>query len=206
MLLPDYSLFPHVCKSYDRRALTNGCGIRFEGANPMNLYRLFSRLAVVACVLPGMALASGTTPATSGDVSLAGTWTLVAADVLHPDGSREHDYGDAPKGLLMIDRTGHYSLQIFRSDRPRFADPAKAKASAQEYRAAVMGSSTHYGTLAVEAAEQQLVFHVEGASFPNWEGQQQARAFELRGDTLSYRVPPRPNGDVPISVWRRIGH
>jgi hypothetical protein len=27
----------------------------------------------------------------------------------------------------------------------------------------------------------------------------------LHGDTLSYRVPPRPNGDVPISVWRRIG-
>ena len=31
----------------------------------------------------------------------------------------------------------------------------------------------------------------------------QTRAFELHGDTLSYRVPPRPNGDVPISVWRR---
>jgi hypothetical protein len=32
----------------------------------------------------------------------------------------------------------------------------------------------------------------------------QTRTFELHGDTLSYRVPPRPNGDVPISVWRRV--
>lgn len=171
----------------------------------MNLYRLVSRLAVAACVLPGMALSSGAGAVeTHPNVSLAGTWTLVAADVIHPDGSRSRDYGNAPKGLLMIDRTGRYSLQIFRSDRPRFADPAKAKASAQEYRAAVMGSSTHYGTLAVEAGRHQLVFHIEGASFPNWEGQVQTRTYELQGDTLSYRVPPRPNGDVPVSVWRRV--
>lgn len=172
----------------------------------MNLYRIISRIAVVACVLPCMALSSSARAAdTHGDVSLAGTWTLVAADVIHPDGSRSRDYGDAPKGLLMIDRAGRYSLQIFRGDRPHFADPAKAKGNAQEYRAAVMGSSTHYGTLAVEPDLHRLVFRVEGASFPNWEGQVQTRAFELHGDTLSYQVPPRPNGDVPVSVWRRIG-
>ena len=171
----------------------------------MNLRRIIYRLAVVACVLPGVALSSSAGAVDSrDDVSLAGTWTLVAADVQHPDGSRSHDYGDAPKGLLMIDGAGRYSLQILRSDRPRFADPAKAKGSAQEYKAAVMGSSTHYGTLAVDAGKQQLVFHIEGASFPNWEGQTQTRTFELQGDTLSYRVPPRPNGDVPISVWRRV--
>jgi hypothetical protein len=171
----------------------------------MNLHRLFPILAF-ASMLPGLACSSVISAADArGDISLAGTWTLVAADVLHPDGSRSHDYGDAPKGLLLIDRMGHYSLQLYRADRPRFANPAKAKASAEEYRAAVMGASTHFGTLAVEPAQHQLVFHIEGASFPNWEGQEQTRAFELRGDTLSYRVPPRPDGNVPISVWRRIG-
>lgn len=172
----------------------------------MSLRRTFSRVALVACLLPNLAWSSGARMAdTRSDVSLAGTWTLVAADVLHPDGSRSHDYGDAPKGLLLIDRMGHYSLQIYRADRPRFANPDKAKASAQEYRAAVLGSSTHYGTITVEPDRHQLVFHIEAASFPNWEGQQQTRAFELHGNTLSYRVPPRPNGDVPVSVWRRIG-
>ena len=48
----------------------------------MNLYRIFSRLAVVACVLPGMAFSYGAGAAdTHGDVSLAGTWTLVAAEI-----------------------------------------------------------------------------------------------------------------------------
>ena len=164
------------------------------------------RLMATACLVAGLA---STTGALAGSAParfpLAGTWTLEAADVLHPDGSRSHDFGDAPKGLLLIDRMGHYSLQIYRADRPRFANPDKAKAGAQEYRAAVMGSSTHYGTIAGEPDRHRLVFHIEGASFPNWEGQQQSRAFELHGDTLSYRVPPRPNGDVPVSVWRRIG-
>ena len=172
----------------------------------MNLHRTFSHLVAIACLLPALAWVPGTRAADAhGDVSLAGTWTLVAADVLHPDGSRSHDYSDAPKGPLVIDRMGNYSLQIYRGDRARFANPDKAKASAQEYRAAVMGASTHYGTLAVESGKHQLVFHIEGASFPNWEGQEQRRAFELRGDTLSYRVPPRPDGNVPLSVWRRIG-
>ncbi|HWK73017.1 MAG TPA: lipocalin-like domain-containing protein [Povalibacter sp.] len=172
----------------------------------MNPHRTLSRLAVIACLLPGLVWSSGPGAAdTHSDTSLAGTWTLVAADVLHPDGSRSHDYGDAPKGLLLIDRAGHYSLQIFRAERPRFANPDKTKASAREYQAAVLGASTHYGTLAVEPGRRQLVFHIEAASFPNWEGQQQIRAFELNGDTLSYRVPPRPDGNVPVSVWRRIG-
>lgn len=136
--------------------------------------------------------------------TLAGTWTLVAADVLHADGSRTSDFGTAPKGLLLIDKQGHYSLQIFRADRPRFSAGDKAKGSDAEYKAAVMGSSTHFGTLAVDSAHGELIFRIEGASFPNWEGQQQHRQYELKNNTLSYRVPPRPNGDVPISVWRRV--
>ncbi len=172
----------------------------------MRLHRTLSRLSAIACLLPGLAWASDAKMADArGDVLLAGTWTLVAAEVLHPDGSRSRDYGDAPKGLLLIDRSGRYSLQIFRADRPRFASQDKAKGSEQEFRAAVMGASTHFGTIAVEPDQQQLVFQIEGASFPNWEGQAQRRAFELDGDTLSYRVPPRPDGNVPVSVWRRIG-
>jgi hypothetical protein len=59
--------------------------------------------------------------------SLVGTWTLAAADVVHPDGRCERDYGSVPMGLFMVDAQGRYSLRIFRSDRPRFASGDKAK-------------------------------------------------------------------------------
>lgn len=134
--------------------------------------------------------------------SLAGSWTLVAADVLHADGTRGHDYGDVPKGLLMIDTQGHYSLQIYRSDRPRYASGDRDRGTAAEYRANALGISTHFGSLQVEPGV--LVFNIDNASFPNQDGSQQKRPYMLDGDELSYRVQARPNGDVPVSVWRRL--
>lgn len=165
-----------------------------------------SRFAFIATMLGSLivpASAALAIPPTTSS-TLAGTWTLAAADVLHPDGTRTSDFGVAPKGVLLIDKQGHYSLQIFRADRPRFSSGDKAKGSDAEYKAAVMGSSTHFGTVSMDSARGELVFHIDGASFPNWEGQQQSRQYELKGNMLSYRVPPRPNGDVPISVWQRV--
>jgi hypothetical protein len=173
-------------------------------------FRLAAALAglvAASSALPGIAL-SGIAMPGSGEADpaprLAGIWTLVAADVLHPNGAREHDYGAAPKGLLMIDAAGRYSLQIFKSERPRFASGDRATGTPAEYEAAVLGASTHFGTLAVDPAAHTLTFRVEAASFPNQDGTVQQRAYQLAGDVLSYRVAPRPNGDVPISVWRRV--
>ena len=132
----------------------------------------------------------------------AGTWTLVAADVIRPDGTRAHDYGESPQGLLMVDAAGRYSVQIYQSERPRFASGKKDAGTAAEYQAAILGCSTHFGTIAVDG--QVMTVRLERSSFPNQEGTEQRRTFELRGDELSYRVPPRPDGAVPVSVWRRL--
>jgi len=136
--------------------------------------------------------------------SLAGTWTLTAADRLKPDGSRARDYGEHPHGRLIIDAQGRYSLQIFKAERLRVASGDKAKATPEEFASAALGSSTHYGTVAIDAAAHVLVFRIEGASFPNWEGTEQRRAYTLTADSLSYQVPtPRVDGSIPISEWRR---
>jgi hypothetical protein len=150
------------------------------------------------CATSARADATGVEPA------LTGTWSLVAADVQHPDGSRARDYGAAPKGLLIIDAQGHYSLQIFKAERAPFASGDKGTGTPAEYQAAVMGSSTHFGTVSADPANGILTFHIQSASFPNWEGTVQKRGYEIKNGELSYRVTPRPNGDVPISVWRRL--
>ena len=136
---------------------------------------------------------------------LAGTWTLVAADVIRADGTQDRDYGAAPKGLMTIDGEGRYSLQIYKTERPRFAAGDKAAGTDAEFKAAVMGSSTHYGTLTLDQAAGTLTFKIDAASYPNWEdGGLQTRRYELKDDVLSYRVPPRANGEIPISIWRRV--
>jgi hypothetical protein len=134
---------------------------------------------------------------------LQGTWTLVAADKVLPDGRTTRDYGEHPKGRLVVDATGRYSLQIFKSERLEFASDSKADGSVDEFKSAAMGSSTHYGTLTIDAPGV-LVFSIEGSSFPNWEGTIQRRQYTLDGAELRYKVPPRADGSIPVSVWRRI--
>jgi hypothetical protein len=159
-------------------------------------------LASVALVgAAGIALA-GPAPA-AAPASLVGTWVLSAADDLRPDGTRVPAYGTDPQGLLIFGADGRYSLQIYRSQRGRFASGNKRQGTAAEYEAAVLGMSAHFGRYRVDAAQGTLTFQIERASFPNWDGTEQRRPFELSGDQLSYRVPVTPDGTIPISVWRR---
>lgn len=155
---------------------------------------------MMAVLPPPHAQAAGSNAA----ASLAGSWTLVAADVLHADGSVGRDYGPSPRGMLFIDAEGRYSLQIFDSERKPFATGDRLKATEAEYRAAVLGVSSHFGKLDVDPVKGTLDFHISKASFPNWEGTEQRRFYELKANELSYRVPPRSNGDTPISIWRRV--
>jgi hypothetical protein len=159
-------------------------------------------------LLTSALLLCGLTHATANDMtsmnSIQGTWTLVFADVLHPDGTRESDYGAKPKGMLHVDSAGRYAMFIFDGSRPRFASGDKKTGTDAEMRSAYMGTSSHYGTVTVDTVAHTLDFHIEGSAYPNWEGTNQQRHFEMDGNTLSYRVPPRPNGDVPLTGWKRV--
>jgi hypothetical protein len=163
-----------------------------------------SEMRSILCAGLALASALSATAATAAEPSLAGTWTLTAADRLKPDSTRARDYGEHPKGRLIIDAQGRYSLQIFNGDRLRVASGDKVSATPEELASAVVGSSTHYGTVAIDPAAHVLVFRIEGASFANWDGTEQRRKYALTADSLSYQVPtPRPDGSIPISEWRR---
>jgi hypothetical protein len=162
-------------------------------------------VAVAAILVAGsLATASVAGERPSLPRALVGTWSLVAADVQHPDGSIGHDYGAVPRGSMMIDAAGRYTLMIYKGDRSRFASNDRAAGIAEEYRDAALGISTHYGTLTADPKARTLSFAIEQASFANWNGTTQVRSYDLQGGVLRYTVPARPNGDVPISVWRKV--
>jgi hypothetical protein len=139
-------------------------------------------------------------------LSLQGTWKMEAAYEVLADGTRVTNYGEHPNGLMMVDREGRYSIQIFRLDRHRFKSGDKTRGEPDEYRSAVVGSSTHFGRVRIDRSKHQLVFEIEGASFPNWEGKQQVRDFTYSDGRLSYAVPASAsgNGTVAYSVWRKL--
>jgi len=138
-------------------------------------------------------------------IALAGTWVMDSAYEIRADGSRTTNYGEHPSGLMMVDSAGRYSIQIFRPGRPNFSG-AKADGRPEEFREAVIGSSTHFGRVHVDAAAHQLLFDVEASSFPNWEGKRQVRNYTYAGGVLSYAVPASAsgNGTIAYSVWRKV--
>ena len=139
-------------------------------------------------------------------LSLQGTWTMDAAYEIQANGTRTTNYGEHPSGLMMVDRAGRYSIQIFRRDRPPFKSGDKTRGTPDEYRTTVLGASTHFGRVSVDPAKRQLLFDIESASFPNWEGKRQVRDYVYRDGLLTYSVPASAsgNGTVAYSVWRKI--
>jgi hypothetical protein len=130
---------------------------------------------------------------------------MESAYEIHADGTRTTNYGEHPIGLLMVDSVGRYDMQIFKLGRPTFASGDKARGTPEEYRAALVGISTHVGKVAIDPARRQLIFDVEAASFPNWEGKRQVRDFTFKEGLLSYAVPASASGSgiTAYSVWRR---
>jgi hypothetical protein len=158
---------------------------------------MIKRLSLIAALLTGCLIATAQTP------SIVGTWVLAGADKLLPNGTRVPDYGPNPHGLVVFTADGYYSVQIYRAEQVKFSSGDKLKGTPEEYRNASLSSSVHFGRYSVDAAKGTITFHVDRSSFPNWDDSVQVRSYEIKGDELSWKVAPRPDGSIPITVLRR---
>ncbi len=154
--------------------------------------------------LLGLACAALATPAFAQSHSLVGTWNLVAADKILPDGKQVPDYGSNPHGIAIFTLDGHYVVEIFKDERLKFASGDRSKGTPEEYKDAVMTTSCHFGTYEVDPTGKMITLHIAHASYPNWDMTSRVGPFMINGDTLSWRVPPRPDGSIPVSVFKRL--
>jgi hypothetical protein len=134
---------------------------------------------------------------------IAGTWVLAGAEKLLPDGTRVSDYGANPHGLVVFTADGYYSVQIYRAERLQFSSGDKLKGTPEEYKQAALSTSVHFGHYNVDPVKHTITFHIDRSSFPNQDDTTQVRPYEIRGDELSWKVAPRPDGSVPITILRR---
>ncbi len=155
-------------------------------------------LSMLAVVLIGPLAASAQTS------DIVGTWVLSKAEKLLPDGTRISDYGEDPHGLVVFTADGHYSVQIYRADRLKFSSGDKLKGTPEEYKEASLTTSVHFGRYTMDSAKHTITFHIDRSSFPNQDDTTQVRPYEMTGDELSWKVAPRPDGSVPITILRRV--
>jgi hypothetical protein len=72
---------------------------------------------------------------------LLGTWMLVAWNQVRADGSKFQKYGGDPRGFHIFQRNGRFFAMMARPDLPKIAASDPQKATPEEARAIMAGSS-----------------------------------------------------------------
>lgn len=163
----------------------------------MSYPKLFAALLVLAPIVATPAQTVSTT-------SLVGTWKLTAANKILPNGTEVADYGAAPEGMAVFNADSSYMLEIYRAERLKFANNDRAHGTPEEYKDAVISTSCHFGHYSVDTTKHTITFQIERATYPNWDRTTRSSEFKLMGDTLSWRVPARPDGSIPVTYLQRV--
>ena len=105
----------------------------------------------------------------------------------------------------MFQPDGHFAMINTRPGRPKYASGNRLQGTPDEFRETVLGSIAYFGTYSVDEARKEFVLKVKGSTFPDYEGQEQVRAFTLSGDELRSVNPNPSQGGSPLDlVMRRL--
>jgi len=167
----------------------------------MNLRMIFS-----ACIIAAVGFSMITFDALGQQrplkEQLVGTWTLLSWEQKKGDGTKVERYGTGPKGIAFFDAGGRYIITVMRSDRAKYASNALWQGTPEENKETADGTITYFGTYSIIDADSSVTVHVEGSSFPNWNGTDQKRYVAIAEDQLTLTVR-LPAGDVVDVIWKR---
>ncbi len=166
------------------------------------------RNVLCLCAITALGLSLLSASAVSQQKSLAeqlvGTWKIVSVDNTRPDGSIKQIFGANPRGIAVFDALGNTVIVLMRSDRAKFAANNRDLGTPEENRATVQGTHAYFGRYSVIEAENTLVFHNEGNTFPNQEGIDTKRFISITGDEFRWTTPDPSVGGRSEAIWKRV--
>jgi hypothetical protein len=134
---------------------------------------------------------------------IVGAWSLSSYELrLKPSGTITTPFGPRPVGRILYEANGQMSAQLMRPEMMAFASNDPLRATDKEAASAWRNYIGYWGTYTIDAKAGSITHHIEGGWLPNWVAQNQARAFQLSGDSLSL------DADSPAwhahLTWKRI--
>ncbi len=127
---------------------------------------------------------------------IVGTWWVVSA-VNEMDGKKTESFGSAPKGQFMFTADGHFSTNIIRPGRPKFASNNRMTGTPEENKEAVAGNVSNFGSYAINS-DGSITLEITGSSFPNRDGTKQKRLAEIKGDEMKWTNPAASMGGTSV--------
>jgi len=136
-----------------------------------------------------------------------GTWSLVTFEGRLDDGQIIYPLGQNASGRISYTSGGLVAVHLMKADRPKFTVSDKSKGTAEEIKAAFVGYEAYFGYYIHDETQKTVTHILDGALFPNWEGSQQKRYYEITNNQLTLRTDPTPYMGktlVGVLVWERM--
>jgi Lipocalin-like domain len=145
--------------------------------------------------------------------ALLGTWKLISAIAILPDGSIEPDvYGVNPVGYITYTSEERMMVMFAKRDRAPFSIDVKSplgkdiqKLPVAELAEAFTSFNAYAGTY--ELNGNIVIHHIEIASIPNRVGTDLVRTFSLNGDRVTLKtLPTLSDGVLKVFelAWERV--
>jgi hypothetical protein len=161
------------------------------------------RVSTIAAL--GVALMTSATvgeSAKSDKERFIGTWTLVS--ITSGEGANQtYPMGPNPKGTMMADANGRFSITIVRSDLPKFATNNRMTGTQEENKAVVQGGIAYFGTYSIDEATHVFTVNMEGSTFPNFTDGTQTRILSFGDDEVTLFNPTPSIGGSAKATYRR---
>jgi hypothetical protein len=184
-------------------------GLKSDWRNTMNRYmrKVVWVLLAVAVLSGGMWSGTSAVWAKEKAGTLAQqvqrSWALASLYV-EQDGKKIEPFGSEPRGSMLLSSDGRFSIILMRESLPKFAANSRVKGAVEENQAVVQGSLATYGRYTVVSEKEHIMnMHIEGSTFPNWDGEDQKRVWTIEGDELKVTVPKATIGGVSHLIWKR---
>ena len=131
-----------------------------------------------------------------------GSWDLISFEHVLPSGEASAPFGSSPVGLLVYDAGGRMSAQVSTGSRTNLSSDDSLEVSVEEAAAAWRTYFGYWGSFKVCPEEGVVVHRVEGSSFPNWIGTDQARHFRFDGANRLVLETKSVSGRYTL-IWQR---
>ena len=117
---------------------------------------------------------------------------------------KKDTFGPNPRGFLVLTPNGRFSLIVMSATLPKFASNNRLTGTPEENQAVIKGSQAMFGTYkVVSAKEGKVLFHYEGCTFPNWDGQDIPRVLSVSGKEMKMVNPSAAIGGSNYLIWKR---
>lgn len=116
-------------------------------------------------------------------------------------------YGPGAKGMVVYDRLGHMTVQLFGGGRPSLGVDDVTAAEPSEVIDAFSKMTGYFGTYSVLPDEGIVIHVVEAATHPDWRGRSLRRHYHFDGDRLTLATDPYVVAGQHVVgrlTWRRL--